>query len=456
MKVIDFMSILKKHDPNTTVEAVFRDKPNLEILCDIIKAIDPKKLSRHDKRSRTLRAVRAVAEVKSTRFRTSLLPWLAEWKEEPAKFFESWSLQPEDVDGKPDYDRSKSASVESETESIVSESVSIRSRPGNIESESERIETGPERFSLTAELHKKVSQTREVISRKQADSIRWIFHALFFRDLLTRFTRSKDDKGLLPRGKGLRPLVQKACKQLTGELIVPRTIDDITVWAKVGQLYHLIGAEIGDGSLLLLSDHICRDKWIDSLPRKVSSLAPVLEPLKQLVSEEVKIYHANEVAKGIRDFQLEPYQLSLTSSKDYLDSRGPTKRHRNKHSSDSTARLKRRRILERTHSQTSFNESRLQHAAESEVRLASQKVPEQASRTRHTDSINMESHSMPDNIHQWIPLGNFDLEPGFADFQPDFADFESDLANFEPDVANFEPDFDSFDRFLISAEALST
>jgi hypothetical protein len=127
-------------------------------------------------------------------------------------------------------------------------------------SEPENIEPGPKRPNLAAEFHRKVSQTRQNIRRKQADSIRWIFHTLFFRDLLIRLARSKDDNGFLPRGKGLRPLVEKACRQITGEPILPKTIDDVAAWVKVGQLYHLVGAEIGEGSLFLLSDHLCRDK----------------------------------------------------------------------------------------------------------------------------------------------------------------------------------------------------
>ncbi|KAL9132000.1 MAG: hypothetical protein Q9217_000210 [Psora testacea] len=134
----------------------------LEILCDIIKAIDPKRLSPRDERSRTLRALRALGEVKRAKFRASLVPLLAESNEEPANFFESWSLQPEDVElgpssvePEPGDDESESGDLESEAESNGSESESGGSEPRN-------IEPGPKRFSLAAEFYKKVSQTREL------------------------------------------------------------------------------------------------------------------------------------------------------------------------------------------------------------------------------------------------------------------------------------------------------
>jgi hypothetical protein len=115
-------------------------------------------------------------------------------------------------------------------------------------------------------------------------------------------------------------------------------------------------------------------KWIDSFLRKVCFLISVFEFFKQLIFEEVKKYYANEVAKIIRDFQLESYQFSSISFKDYLKLRRTTKRNRNKYNLMSTARLKRRWISERIRSQNFFSEFHFQPAAESEVQLANQKA----------------------------------------------------------------------------------
>jgi hypothetical protein len=58
----------------------------------LLKPLILKKLSNPNTRLRTARAQRAVNEVKTLAFRTSLIPLLAEWKGELAKFFKPWSL----------------------------------------------------------------------------------------------------------------------------------------------------------------------------------------------------------------------------------------------------------------------------------------------------------------------------------------------------------------------------
>jgi hypothetical protein len=131
-------------------------------------------------------------------------------------------------------------------------------------------------------------------------------------------------------------------------------------------------------------------RWITSLPRTMSSLAPVLKPLKRFVSEEVKKSHANDVAKGIRDFQMEPYQS--------IKSKNSRKRKRNDHRSDSTDRPKRYRIPEQIRSQDPLTECQFSPRARSEVRLAKQKTREQASRTVHTISIGTERHGTQGEI----------------------------------------------------------
>ena len=78
-------------------------------------------------------------------------------------------------------------------------------------------------------------------------------------------------------------------------------------------------------------------RWITNLPKTVSSLAIVLEPLKSLVSEEIKKFSANDVAKGIHDFQMESYQL--------IKSKDCRKRKRNDH------RLESRLAKQKTHEQ---------------------------------------------------------------------------------------------------------
>lgn len=459
------MAILNEHHPNTTLRTVFKDR--VEILCDIIKAIDPKKLSNPDTRSRTVRAQRAVNEVKTLAFRTSLVPLLAKWKEEPAKFFEPWSLQPNNaefksngiepggvepdpsgVESDPSSTESDPSGVESELDDIESETESTESEPEiaasgrrDIESESENVEAGTKRSDLKAEFYRKIYDTRKVIYRKEADAIRWIFFTLFFRDLLIQFTnREKNDTGLLPRGKALGPLVEKVCIQVTGELALPTTANDIATWAKFGQLCHLIGAELGESAWFLLADYISGDKWIEKVPKTASSLASILEPIKKLIPEEVNKHDANKVAKGIRDFQLEPYRFCSELP-------GPTKRYLSINNSG-LACSKRRRMPKRTINQT-FPEPRSQPPAKPEAHSVNQTAQEQAGRTNHPDSIETNSHSISSNVHRWTPLENFD----FANFRSDFADFGSDFATFTPELANFDPDLDNFDLLNPGVEA---
>ena len=80
---------------------------------------------------------------------------------------------------------------------------------------------------------------------------------LFFCNLLIQFTnREKNNTGLLSCGNTLGPLIEKVCIQVMGEPAGPTTANNITIWAKFGQLYHLISAELGESTWFLLADYI--------------------------------------------------------------------------------------------------------------------------------------------------------------------------------------------------------
>lgn len=389
MVVGDLIDILKEHSSDTTLDTVFKDR--LDFLCSIIRAIDPKKLAYF--RSRTARAQRAVNEVKTLAFRASLVPLLAEWKKEPAKFFEPWSLQPDDAESKPD--RIEPGDVESEPSGIESEQDDIESEAESTESEPESAGSGlrdtepdfenvatTKRSDLKVKFYQKIHDTRKVLCRKQADAIRWIFFSLFFRDLLMAFIgKKKPDTGPgFPRGKALGPLIEKVCIRVTGEPPSATTAKDIDTWAKFGQLYHLIGAELGESAWFLLVDYISQDKWIGELPKRASGLASVLGPIEKLVpKKEVKKYDANKVAKGIRDFQLEPYLQSKLPM--------PAKRHLSTYNSESAC-SKRRRMLEQTSNQRPFPEAHLENQA----------AQEQAGSTSHPGPMETNSNIISGEI----------------------------------------------------------
>jgi hypothetical protein len=191
--------------------------------------------------------------VKSTSFRPSLVPLLVEWRKEPSTYFKLWKLDPKDLDHEtrsietePTDDESDSSDVESETGGAVSEHES-----------STGVASVSVQVDVAAEFQEKVSETRSLLSQKQDDSLRWIFLALFFRDVVMLCIRRKTRTGLFPRGNHLRPIIQAACETLAGSCD-EKFIEDVGKWSKEGQLFHLVGEVLGDGSLLLLSDHITK------------------------------------------------------------------------------------------------------------------------------------------------------------------------------------------------------
>ena len=84
---------------------------------------------------------------------------------------------------------------------------------------------------------------RKLISRKQDDNIRWIFHSLFFYDLLESFATATENKCFL-RGRIQTSLAAKVYQQITGDAGLSGPVDDIVVWAKVRYVFHLSGKEL--------------------------------------------------------------------------------------------------------------------------------------------------------------------------------------------------------------------
>ena len=165
------------------------------------------------------------------KFPASLLPLLNEWRDLPAKFFEQWVL---------------AENVESGLHSV-----------GAIQSESTVGES--QTRSMAMIFREQILQMRKLISRKQDDNIRWIFHNLFFYDLLESFATATENKCFL-RGRIQTSLAAKVYQQITGDAGLSGPVDDIVAWAKVGYVFHLSGKELGNGALFLFADHFCKNK----------------------------------------------------------------------------------------------------------------------------------------------------------------------------------------------------
>lgn len=158
-------------------------------------------------------------EVEGPIFDVPLVALLRVWKDNPEQFFTGWKL---DTAGSAVcYDINPSA-------------------PGN--------------STLFCE---KVSQMRMLIHKKQEYSIRYIFHTLFFRDLLNGKT---DDEGLLARGKAYNEACLKLCLRFLSPEASDELVGEIRNWVKEGQVFHLVGRALGCGALLLLANSITQDK----------------------------------------------------------------------------------------------------------------------------------------------------------------------------------------------------
>lgn len=110
---------------------------------------------------------------------------------------------------------------------------------------------------LKSLVEKKIAQIREIKLRKHANSILWIFNTLFFRDLLILFTgRELQSDQVLPKGKSLNNLAKHVLTLLSVDV---QLVGDLASWAKQGQLYHLVGLVLGEGSWFLIADALVTD-----------------------------------------------------------------------------------------------------------------------------------------------------------------------------------------------------
>jgi hypothetical protein len=176
-----------------------------------------------------------------------------EWAEEPAKFFKTWSLQPEIVQQisseiEPGSNGLASQFNDPATEVLDPEVPAVED--GNAEPEPFLNILAGVRLQLRSVLDGKVAQIRETLSRKHADCICWIFHTLFFRDFLMLFTsRELESDEILPKGSTLKKLATEVLTLLSADV---QLVDDLVSWVKAGQLYHLVGLILGEGSWFVL------------------------------------------------------------------------------------------------------------------------------------------------------------------------------------------------------------
>ncbi|KAF2818055.1 hypothetical protein CC86DRAFT_182919 [Ophiobolus disseminans] len=125
------------------------------------------------------------------------------------------------------------------------------------------------------------------------DSIRLIFHALLFHDMVLGQSGRRKLDAKLPRGRGLKILVQHAWRMLTGKALSAPITEKLIDYVKVGNMCDLIGASIGEISWFLFPLYILeRKRFLNN---------------KQLVVLKSKIRHQNlldQAAKNVREFQL--------------------------------------------------------------------------------------------------------------------------------------------------------
>jgi hypothetical protein len=158
-----------------------------------------------------------------------LTPLLEEWFRDPEAFFRPWSL-PDEGDLRSDEARSSSSNVGADY-------------AGDL-------------CARKDALWKRVRQIRETCKRKAEYSIRWIVHALFFRDIVLLQSPRRKVGAVLPRAGTLEPLVEKAWRGLTGEKSSPEVTKELVGYVKDGQQYHVIGKAAGEGAWFILSKDI--------------------------------------------------------------------------------------------------------------------------------------------------------------------------------------------------------
>ncbi|KIV81292.1 hypothetical protein PV11_03488 [Exophiala sideris] len=204
----DLVIFLRQYDPEYPLKDVFIE--NSRILWRIVEFVDPTKLVKPDRRKKSDRVRATVDEVvvragqdKVDELGHAFRGLLAIWKDNPSRFFTNWSL-------------------ESDSESNLSHSTGFY----NVS----RAEA-----SNTATFCEKISQMRESILIKREYCIRYVFHAIFFRDLLiSGKRRDPDDKGLLPRGKGFNRACLKLCRRFLTPEASKGLAGDIAKWVKHG------------------------------------------------------------------------------------------------------------------------------------------------------------------------------------------------------------------------------
>jgi hypothetical protein len=145
-------------------------------------------------------------------------------------------------------------------------------------------------------------------------------------------------------------------------------------------------------------------RWL-SLPRSESSLAILLQPLKSIVSEEIETHDANQVAKCIRDFQLEPFRRKL----DHEKSIHP-KRLRSKDTSTSTTdpKPKRRRTckkpLDCTMNENTITEFDCNSHKRQQARVLDD-TEQEITTNIDTDNVNNHEYGNEQNVHKDLERG---------------------------------------------------
>lgn len=164
------------------------------------------------------------------RLSAQLVHLVVEWATNPAKFFEPWSL---DVQPEPNQFTSRFNEPVPAINNLTAKSTLA---------------------DLKSALDQKVARMRRIESRKHEDNIRFLFNALFFRDLFMLFTPQNSMVFLKSS------MVVPYATQILSQLSAIKLLDDFVHWVKLGQLYHLVGTILGEGSWFVFADPLTKER----------------------------------------------------------------------------------------------------------------------------------------------------------------------------------------------------
>ncbi|KAK7177737.1 hypothetical protein PSPO01_16215 [Paraphaeosphaeria sporulosa] len=404
MKTIEFIELLQKHNPDEPISDVLQSPE----LYDVIKPVFENKTTGTN--GRAARASKTLDRVK-LRLSAQLVPLVVEWATNPAKFFEPWSL---DVQPEPNQSTSR-----------INEPVPAIN---NLTAKSTLAD-------LKSALDQKVARMRRIESRKHEDNIRFLFNALFFRDLFMLFTPQNSMVFLKAS------MVVPYATQILSQLSAIELLDDFVHWVKLGQLYHLVGTILGEGSWFVFADPFTKESLIENLPKTLSALTDSLQPSKEKVSIIANETRAKDAAGAIRQFQ-RPHKLfvsSITLETCPSSSVDATESSSASGSSSSCPSTSRREDIPELRGPKRKRQAKDGQSKPSKKNRkgTSPSPSHQTSQDTHHDESIQDILPSSESGHQHMSSESsiLSLNQGFASF-PDF-NFNQDILQFDLDLNNF-------------------